>query len=988
MISVIDKPNEDSEIYHILNPLVKKWFSSKFPSFALPQKYGVMPIHCRENILISSPTGSGKTLTAFLSVLNDLVDNAEKGILENKVYCIYISPLKALGSDIKHNLLRPLEEMEEIAGKKFGIKVSIRTGDTTAYEKQKMLKTVPHILITTPESLALMLASPKFKENIQKVDWVIIDEIHAMAENKRGAHLSLFLEHLQHYNPGMARVGLSATVSPLDEVAKYLVGTNRDCKVVDISYIKQLDLKVISPVEDLVNTDYHHIQEKTYHLLNDLIQSHKTTLVFTNTRSATERIVHTLKQKFPKSYVEISEETDNPNLSLIGAHHGSLSKDHRFDIEQKLRDGKLKAVVCSTSLELGIDIGSIDLVILLGSPKSVARALQRSGRSGHKLHATTKARLIVTDRDDLIECAVLLKNALEHKIDTIRIPKNSLDVLVQHVLGFVLSQDIDVDELYEITKRSYCYENLNYDEYLEVIRYLCGSFPALENSYIFAKMKLENNILSKRGKMTRVLYCSNLGTIPSSGGILVKIGEYPIGMIDEGFLEKLKKGDTFVLGGDVYEFNFARGMTAQVIAANHRTPTVPRWFSETLPLSFDLANCVQHLRGKMHDAFIKREAEKSVVHTGSLFADSDSFLKMLHDYLYVDENAAKAIFNYNAEQYLFNKQSFPKNDNFVVEIFYDDIFNTHKHYHIFHSLNGRRVNEALSRVFAYILGRYHHLDIEVGLNDNGFYLAANKTIEVARLPELLEEHDFRKILEYALENTEILRRRFRHCAERSFMILRSYMGHKRRLGNQQVSSQILLKAARKISPDFIILKEAQREVMEDLMDVYNAKKVAEKVKIGRQKLSIFDMSMPSPFAMNLVLQGYSDIIAVEDRHRFLQNMHMLVMAKISKHDSGAKLLGANFEGGIDTPKLSSFNYEKYWEDKQKEKEDVLRKELIYAFQCKKTPVDVKLDVLHCLENPEKKLNEKSADYFKQEFSGVVDAIWTDKIVFTLKKMYW
>ncbi|MBS3107330.1 DEAD/DEAH box helicase [Candidatus Woesearchaeota archaeon] len=377
MITRKEKPNSEQELKRILNPLVVKWFFSRFKEFSLPQLFGVMEIHSRSNVLVSAPTGATKSLTAFLSILNELVDSAEKGILEDKVYCVYISPLKALNSDIAVNLIQPLKEIETLAGKELGIRVAVRTGDTSSSEKQKMLKKVPHILITTPESLAICLVSPKFKNLLHDIDWAIIDEVHSIAENKRGVDLSLSLERLQHSSPAMCRVGLSATIEPLEEIAKFLVGNERPCKIIDVQFIKKLDLKVISPVNDLINVTWNELEKRTYEVLNELIQQHKTTLIFTNTRAATERVVHNLKTKFGKKYYEISEEPPYAKSSLIGAHHGSLSKDVRFAIEQQLREGKLKCVVSSTSLELGLDIGYVDLVILLDSPKSVARALQR-----------------------------------------------------------------------------------------------------------------------------------------------------------------------------------------------------------------------------------------------------------------------------------------------------------------------------------------------------------------------------------------------------------------------------------------------------------------------------------------------------------------------------------------------------------------------------------------------------------------------------------
>ncbi|MBW2998835.1 DEAD/DEAH box helicase, partial [Candidatus Woesearchaeota archaeon] len=550
----MDKPFSRDKNIKILNPTFKKWFFKKFKDFTEPQKYSIYTIHSRENILVSSPTGSGKTLSAFGAILNELVDLDEKDKLEDKIYCVYISPLKALSNDIERNLMGPLKEIQELAKKDLGIRVGVRTGDTSQSDKTKMTKKPPHILITTPESLAIMLSSPKFRDNFKDVSWTIIDEIHSLAENKRGVHLSLSLERLQELSVGMTRVGLSATVSPLVSVAQYLVGHARKCKLVDVQYIKEYDFEVLSPVNNFMNVSQEELNDKLYQLMNKLIQEHKTTLIFTNTRAATERIVHNLKNKFPKQYKNNIENEDEV-YSTIGAHHGSLSKKHRLDLENNLKEGKMKCVVCSTSLELGIDIGSIDLVICLGSPKSVARLLQRVGRSGHSIHKKTKGRIIVMDRDDLIECSVMVKSAIDKKIDKIHIPKNCLDVLAQQIVGMVTDQERNINDLFNLIKKSYCYSDLKIGDYDKVISYLAGEYAKLEERYVYAKLwKNEDGSLRRRGKMTRVIYMTNIGTIPDETSIKVKLGETIIGTIEESFLERLKPGDIFVLGGDIYQF--------------------------------------------------------------------------------------------------------------------------------------------------------------------------------------------------------------------------------------------------------------------------------------------------------------------------------------------------------------------------------------------------------------------------------------------------
>ncbi len=856
MIEFQKKPYKKEDILKVLHPFVKEWFFKKFKSFSLPQLYGVMEIHNKNNILVSAPTGGTKTLTAFLSILNELVNLSEQGLLENRVYCVYVSPLKALNNDIYKNLEKPLQEIKEIAkkkGKKINIRLAVRTGDTSTTEKQKMLKIAPHILITTPETLAILLSSYKFIEHLKNVWYLIVDEIHALAENKRGIHLSISMERLQYICTNeITRIGLSATVAPIEEIAKFLVG-DRSCKIAQIKMLKRKDLKVICPVPDLINTSQQKLHLTLYNLLNNLIQEHKTTLIFTNTRSGTERIVHHLKTKFPKKYIE--------NLD---AHHGSLSKKHRLNVEKKLKEGKLKAVVSSTSLELGIDIGYIDLVVCIGSPKSVARFLQRVGRSGHQLQEKIKGRIIVLDRDDLIECSVLLKSAIENKIDKIHIPENCLDVLAQQIDGMAIQQIWDTDELFRLIKKSYCYRNLKISDYESILSYLSGEYVSLQDRHVYAKIwwDKESNKIGKRGKLARVIYMTNIGTIPEESMVLVKNKHEILGVIEESFLEKLRKRDLFVLGGNVYEFQFSRGMVAQVKPAIGKLPTVPSWFSEILPLSFDLSLEIQKFRRYIKD-YLLNSTEKETI-------------KFIHNYLYLDENAALAIYNYFKEQFLYAK--IPNDKSMLLEFYKDE---NNKKYVIFHSLYGRRVNEVLARLFAYIISRLQKRDVRIGVNDNGFFLTSKENMQILRALRAASEDKLKEIMNKAIDKTEILSRRFRHCATRSLMILRSYKGHKKRVGKQQVSSMILMKAVRQIDPNFPILKEAKREVLEDLMDINNALLIFKKLKSREIELQQIHTQIPSPFAFNLITQSYTDVLKMEDKLEFLKRMHNMVLAKIS-----------------------------------------------------------------------------------------------------------
>ncbi len=855
MVEFIKKSNTDKEIFENLTPLLGDWFREKFGSFTESQKNALLPIKGRKNILVSSPTGSGKTLCAFASIIDYLISLEEKNELEDKIYCVYVSPLKALSRDIEVNLNEPLKEMEKIKGRKLNIRVALRTGDTSTGERSKMLRKSPHILVTTPETLAILLTTKKFVELLKGTEFLIIDEIHALA-NKRGVYLSLTLERLEELSVmPLVRIGLSATVAPLEEVANFLVGCGRDCLIADVQYLKKTDIKVISPVEDLIDIEGPELHASLYKLLDDLIQEHKTTVIFTNTRSATERVVHHLKEHFPSKYFE-----------NIGAHHSSLSKEHRHNIEKRLREGKLKVVVTSTSLELGIDIGFIDLVILLSSPKSVARALQRIGRAGHKLHDVAKGRFIAMDRDDLVECCILAKESFERKIDRIQIPTNCLDVLSQQIYGMAIYKIWEEEEMFSLIRKSYCYRNLKREDFLNVISYLSGEYE-LEARSVYAKIWYDKDTkqIGKRGKLARVIYMTNIGTIPEESFVNVVVaaggnkGE-KVGVIDEAFLERMKKGDVFVLGGHKYQFMYVRGMNVYVNGSVKRPPTIPSWFSEMLPLSFDSANEINRFRRLMEQKLKKGTAK-----------EIRDFIK---EHLYCEDGVAEALYRYFYEQYRY--ASIPHEKKLVVELYRGE-----KNYIIFHSLYGRRVNDALSRAFAFLVGRIGGRDIEVGIRDNGFYLAGEK-MNIDKAIKFLNSKNVEEILEEALDKTEVLNRRFRHCATRSLMILKNYKGIRKTVGKQQMRSHFLLGSVKKISHNFPILKEARREVLEDLMDLNNTKMVLDWINEGKIKIHKVETKLPSPFALSIVLEGYTDLLKMEDKINFLKRMHKAHLKEIGK----------------------------------------------------------------------------------------------------------
>ncbi|MFT4310786.1 MAG: ATP-dependent helicase [Candidatus Woesearchaeota archaeon] len=933
------KPDTPNQLNTILHPLVQQWFFQTYPVYSQAQLFGVMPIHNRQNMLLSAPTGSTKTLTAFLAILNYLVDCSLKGILEEKTYALYISPLRALNSDIEQNLVQPLKQIEKIHGASLGIRVGVRSSDTTAYERQQMKKKPPHILITTPESLAILLVHTPLQ-----VEWIIVDEIHALADNKRGVHLNVSMERLTY----VCRIGLSATVAPLQNVAQFLVGPKRDCIIIQVPYKKQLDLQVCSPVDDFVLSDFATIDSKTYAMIHELIQQHKTTLIFTNTRAGTERVVHTLKKKYPTAYYELGEHPPVTISSLIGAHHGSLSREHRYSIEQKLRDGKLKCVVCSTSLELGIDIGYIDLVILLGSPKSTARLLQRVGRSGHQLHAVTKGKIIVQDRDDLFECAVMLKEAIEGHIDTIHIPTLCFDVLIQHILGMALQQTWDIQTAYNLITQSYCYEHLTIHQFMECLRYL--SADTLQDQHVYAKIWVEHNQFGKRGKMTKMIYYTNSGTIVDQGGMSVKLGNYIIGHLDEAFVEQLKPGDIFVLGGDTYQFKYARGMTATVQAAPNKTPTVPQWFSEMLPLSFDVGHAISLCKQKIEHCL----------------PDIDKAIEMVQHYLYVDKNAAQALVHYCYVQYEYSKITTTK--HIVIEYYQED----QKYYACVLLSAGRKTNELLARALAYAVSKKEATSVEISVSDHGFYLASPIPFALETTWHTIE--DIVILAQHAIENSELLKRRFRQCASRSYMILRNYRGQKRGVGKQQVSSSFLLNAIKQMDNNFIVLQETRREAIQDVMDATHAKQIHQNIRKKEIMLHPIHLSVTSPFAFHIISKNRSDVFSLEDRQTFLQRMHNLVLVKLAQQHKT-------------TPyQIQPIQYE--WLPNTQKKAVMLSVQEKFQAIAHKIGVDAIIiyEIKQKMEYPTKPLCTKTKQWIQTLLQGTVPKIWEDDVVQALQEL--
>jgi len=841
------------EVLSLLDPLIAEWFDSRFDGLTEPQSYAIPLIHERRSVLVSSPTGSGKTLTAFTSIINELFKYAKDGKLEDRIYAVYVSPLKALANDINKNLEEPLSQMHELAQQKGyefpKVRVGVRSGDTSQSERQKQLRKPPHIFITTPESLALVLAAPKFREKFSQVEYIIVDEIHEICDSKRGVHLSITLERLQDLcQRPITRIGLSATLAPIEEIASYLVGCQdgevRPVELIEVLTKRDLDLEVVCPTEDMTALPYEIVNARMYDGLRDMVNAHQTTLIFTNTRSGTEQVVYKLRER---------------GIESIEAHHGSLAKETRLDVEDRLKRGELRCVVSSTSLELGIDIGSVDLVCQIGSPKSVAKGLQRIGRSGHSVGKTPKGRMMVLDLDDLVECAVLCRAAHRRNIDRVTIPENALDVLAQTLVGMSLERRWTVDEALSMVRNSYCYRNLTRDELLQTLRYL-GSKDAFEGVYSKLWYDPDEGVFGKK-KGARMIYFLNLGTIPEEASYKVfnERGGL-VGDLSEKFVERLSTKDVFILGGRPYEYVRAKGMRVYVRSAPGRKPTVPSWTGEMLPRSFDLSMEIARFRGEMESKLAEPEAE---------------VVQWLMDNFSIDHGSALSLLHYFKEQQA--AAGVPNQRRLLVEGYQDRQGNSGL---IFHFPFGRRVNDALSRTYAFLLTQRMGCNVSVSISDDAFLLVAPKRIDLNLVPGLIRSGEMMGILRRAVKDSEIFKQRFRHVAARSFMVLRNYKGREVSVNRQQVRSQYLLDYLASLE-SVPVIEETYREVLEDVMDIQKAELIVRSMESGEMVLNTIPYTpVPSPFGHNIVLAGISDIVMMEDRSSLLRELHRKVLSKV------------------------------------------------------------------------------------------------------------
>jgi ATP-dependent Lhr-like helicase len=744
------------------HPLVKRWFGARFAAPTEPQRRGWPAIAAGKDVLIAAPTGTGKTLAAFLWCLDKLVRQAAAGALEDKTQVVYVSPLKALASDVQHNLAQPLAELCALAradGTSLeGIRIGVRTGDTPAYERQRMLKLPPHILITTPESLFILLTARRGRELLSTVETVIVDEIHAVADDKRGSHLALSLERLEALCPKRpVRIGLSATQKPIDEVARFLVGERPPPVVVDAGHRRELDLAVeVAAQGELSAVSSQKEWEDLYDRLAQLISQHKTTLIFVSTRRLVERIAHHLAERLGKD--------------AVAPHHGSLSRQARHDAEQRLKSGALRAVVASASLELGIDVGTVELVCQIGSPRALSVALQRVGRAGHCLGLVPKGRLFPLTRDDLLECAAVTWAIRRGELDRLEIPRAPLDILAQQIVAACAAEDWEVEALFQLVRRAYSYRDLPRADFDAVVAMLEVGIECRQGR---ATAQLHYDRVNGRLRGRRG---ARLAAI-TSGGAIPDVADYSVvaeptgmvvGSVDEDFAVESMAGDVFLLGNTSWRVLGVEAGRVRVEDAQGQAPTIPFWRGEAPGRTAELSLALSELRET-----IARAADEGGASQAQRWLIEEAGL--------CQAGAEQAVAYVLAARAALSV--LPSQRTVVAERFFDEAGGMQL---VLHAPFGARINRAFGLALRKRFCRSFNFELQAAATDNGIVLSLGEqhSFPLELTFGLLRAQSARAVLVQALLAAPMFKARWRWNASRALVLLR-------RVGARRIPPPIL-----------------------------------------------------------------------------------------------------------------------------------------------------------------------------------------------------
>lgn len=830
------------------HPAVTAWFERTFIAPTAAQAQAWPAIQSGQHVLIAAPTGSGKTLAAFLAAIDALIQRGMQMPLPDETVLVYVSPLKALSNDIRINLEAPLagirEELQRLGLPDVDIRSLVRTGDTPASERTLMRKRPPHILVTTPESLYILLGSESGRRMLATTRSVIVDEIHALAPNKRGSHLALSLERLEALcERHLVRIGLSATQKPIAEVARFLVGKGgllpdgkADCEIIDTGHVRQRDLAIevpAAPLEAVMSGD---VWQQIYDRLADLIASHRTTLIFVNTRRMAERVSRYLSERLGKH--------------IVTAHHGSMAKDQRLDAEQRLKRGELRALVATASLELGIDIGAVDLVCQLGSPRSIAAFLQRVGRSGHAVGGTPKGRLFPQSRDDLVECSALLDAVRLGELDTLTLLRKPMDVLAQQIVAEVASRDWNEAALFELMCRAYPFAKLTRTEFTAVVRMLAEGFTTRHGQRAaYIHRDAVNGVLRAR-QGARLTALTSGGAIPDTADyqVVVEPQAHVVGSVHEDFAVESLAGDIFQLGNTSYRILRVERSVVRVEDAQGAPPSIPFWLGEAPGRSDELSQAVSRLRTQISERLAK---------------GADTALIWLQNEVGITAPAAQQLVDYLGSAKI-ALGLLPTQTDLVMERFFDESGGTQL---IIHSPFGSRINRAWGLALRKRFCRKFNFELQAAATEDAIVLSlsTSHSFPLEDVARYLHSSSVREVLIQALLDAPMFGVRWRWNAATALALPRYAGGKKVPAQLQRMKSEDLLAT---VFPDQVACAEnlvGEREIpqhplidqtlhdcLNEAMDIEGLIRLLHALECGEIRFVARDLTAPSPLAAEIL----------------------------------------------------------------------------------------------------------------------------------------
>jgi len=883
------------------HPVIQEWFSTTFGEPTDVQRASWPAIQSGKHALISAPTGSGKTLAAFLTCIDKLLYQAIHGELVEGIQVVYVSPLRALSHDIHKNLQQPLDEISQLAlSAGFlspNIRVEVRTGDTPPAQRQRLLKHPPHILVTTPETLFLMVTAKRSRELLTGVHTVIVDEIHALAPNKRGSHLALSLERLDAVTKQrLVRIGLSATQRPLDQVAQFLVGEpahrkkyrqvslfeSSHCHIVDIGHRRTLDLQVEVPKDELGAIATNAIWSEVYDRIAAIAEQHRSTLVFVNTRRLAERIAHHVSERLGKDHV--------------ASHHGSLSRKLRLAAEERLKTGQIKVMVATASLELGIDIGCIDVVCQIGSPRAITTCLQRVGRAGHWVGAVPKGRLFCTTRDELMECAAVVRGIRQGQLETIEIPKAPLDILMQHLIAEVAAQEWDVRALYDVCRAAYPYREMTWEEFESLIHLITEGFvPGRRRLYAYMSYdRREGRLRPRRGG--RLAALTSGGAIPETAtySVVAEPDGIVVGTVDEDFAIESLAGDIMLLGTTSWRIKAIETGKVRVEDAHGQPPNIPFWRGEAPSRSRELSQAVAEVRVAIHQLLEK----------GAIPGDA-SARRWFCEECGVDAAGADQLLAYVAGGVKI-LGGVPTQDCVIAERFFDEAGGMQL---VLHAPFGGRLNRAWGLALRKRFCVNFDFELQAAATDDGLVLSLGEqhSFPLETIFQFLQAKTVRDVLIQSTLGTPLFVTRWRWNVSRSLALLRFHNGKRVPVYLQRMRAEDLLAAAFPRAaacgdnhigdipvPDHPLVQETLRDCLTEAMDLEGLRQVLEGIDSQAIQVRVVESPVPSPFAheiLNANPYAFLDDAPLEERRARAVNLRRTLPGefdgKMGTLDAGA-----------------------------------------------------------------------------------------------------